>query len=130
MIDNLSKFGWTVPLYIKNARTIKDCFKNILISSKRSPNLIETDRGKKFFTKIVTDFLNKKLIKLYSRNICLGAVFNEKFNCTIRDIHKRPVFLIGDANSIDVLPTKTKRYNKRTNFHTKVTLIEASLEKN
>ena len=32
IIDNFSKFGWTVPLKNKNARTIKDSFENILIS--------------------------------------------------------------------------------------------------
>ena len=46
IIDNFSKFGWTVPLKIKNAKTIKDSLEKILISSKRKPNLIESDRGK------------------------------------------------------------------------------------
>ena len=49
IIDNLSKIGWTVPLKIKNAQTIKDSFENILVSSKRKPGLIETDRGKDFY---------------------------------------------------------------------------------
>ena len=44
IIDNFSKFGWTIPLKNKNAITIKDSFQNILISSKRKPNLIESDR--------------------------------------------------------------------------------------
>ena len=34
IIDNFSKFGWTIPLKNKNAQTIKDSFGNILISSK------------------------------------------------------------------------------------------------
>ena len=46
IIDNFSKFGWTVPLKNKNAQTIKDSFEIILISSKRKPDLIETDLGK------------------------------------------------------------------------------------
>ena len=46
IIDNFSKFGWTVALKYKNAQTIKDSFENFLISSKRKPNLIESDRGK------------------------------------------------------------------------------------
>ena len=45
---NFSKFGWTVPLKNKNAQTIRDSFENILINSKRKPNLIESDRGKEF----------------------------------------------------------------------------------
>ena len=35
IIDNFSKFGWTIPLKNKIALTIKDCFEKILISSKR-----------------------------------------------------------------------------------------------
>ena len=67
-IDNFSKFGWTIPLKDKNAQPIKDSFENILINSKRKPNLIETDRGKEFYNNIFRNFLNKNNIKLYSRN--------------------------------------------------------------
>ena len=56
VIDNFSKYGWTVPIKNKNAQTIKDSFENILINSKRNPNLIETDRGKEFYNNIFHDF--------------------------------------------------------------------------
>ena len=75
VIDNFSKYGWTIPLKNKNAQTIKNSFENILISSKRKPNLIESDRGKEFYNNIFQDFLNKNDIKLYSRNTSVGAVF-------------------------------------------------------
>ena len=75
IIVNFSKFGWTVPFINKNALTIKDSFENILISSKRKPNLIESDRGNEFYNNIFQDFLNKNKIKLYSRNSSYGAVF-------------------------------------------------------
>ena len=52
VIDNFSKFGWTIPLKNKNAQTIKDSFENILISSKRKPILIESDRGKEFYNNV------------------------------------------------------------------------------
>ena len=45
IIDNFSKFGWRVPLKNKNAQTMKDSFEGIIISSQRSPNLLESDRG-------------------------------------------------------------------------------------
>ena len=114
----------------KNAQTIKDSFENILINSKRKPNLIETDRGKEFYNNIFQDFLNKNNIKLYSRNTYLGAVFAERFNRTIRDLLKKIVFEQGDANWIDVLPTITKQYNNRIHSSTKLTPIQASLKKN
>ena len=99
IIDNFSKFGWTIPLKNKNAQTIKDSFENILISSKRQPNLIESDRGKEFYSNIFQDFLNKNNIKLYSRNSSYGAVFAERFNRTIRDLLKKIVFELGSLKN-------------------------------
>ena len=129
-IDNFSKFGWTIPLKNKNAQSIKDSFENILISSERLPNFIETDRGKEFYNNIFQDFLNKNNIKHYSRNSSYGAVFAERFNRTIRDLLKRPVFEKRDGNWIDILPTITKQYNNRIHSSTKLTPIQASLKKN
>ena len=129
-IDNFSKYGWTVPLKNKNAQTIKNSSENILIRSKRSPNLIESDRGKEFYNNISQDFLNKNDIKLYSRNSSYGAVFAERLNRTIRDLLKRPVFEKGDGNWIDVLPKITKQNNNRILPSTKLSPIQASLKKN
>ena len=130
IIDNFSKFGWTIPLKNKNAQTIKDSFENILISSKRKPHLIESDRGKEFYNNIFQDYLKKNNIKLYSRNTSLGAVFAERFNRTIRDLVKKPVFEKGDGNWIDVLPVITKQYNNRIHSSTKLSPKDASLKKN
>ena len=129
-IDNFSKFGWTTPLKNKNALIIKDSFENILLSSKRKPNLIEADRGKEFYNNIFQDFLNKNDIKLYSRNSSYGAVFAERFNRTIRDLLKKIVFEHGVANWIDVLTTITKQYNNRIHSSTKLSPKDASLKKN
>ena len=130
IIHNFSKYGWKIPLKNKNAQTITNSFENILISSKRKPNLIETDRGREFYNIIFQDFLNKNNIKLYSRNTYLGAVFAERFNKSIRDLLKRPVFEKGDGNWIDILSTITKQYYNRIHSSTKLTPIQASLKKN
>ena len=130
IIENFSKYGWTVPLKNKNAQTIKDSFENILLGSERKSNLIESDRGKDFYNNIFQEFLNKNDIKLYSRNSYLGAVFAERFNKTIRDLLKKPVFEKGDGNWIDILTTITKQYKNRIHSSTKLTTIQASLKKN
>ena len=101
-----------------------------MINSKRSPNLIEIDRGKEFYNNIFQDFLNKNNIKLYFRNSSYGAVFAERFNRTIRDLLKKVVFEKGDANWIDVLQTITKQYNNRIHSSTKLSPKDASLKKN
>ena len=129
IIDNFSKFGWTIPLKNKKAITIKDSFESIITSSKGKPGSIETDRGMKFFNNTFQDFLNKNNIKIYSRNSSYGAVFAERFNRTIRDLLKGPVFEKGDGNWIDVLPTITKQYNNRVHTSTKLSPKDASLEK-
>ena len=58
------------------------------------------------------------------------TVFAERFNRTLRNLLKRPVFERGDANWIDVLPTITKHYNIRIRSSTKLTPFQASLKKN
>ena len=125
IIDNFSKNGWTIPLKNKNAITIKDSFENILMNSKRKPNLIESDRGRELYKNIFQDFLNKNDIKLYSRNSSYGAVFAERFNRTIRDLLKKPVFEKGDGNWIDILDTITKQYNNR--IHSKRNYLQKML---
>ena len=44
--DTFSKFGWTKPLKNKYAQSITDAFSEIIKSSNRKPNLLETDDGK------------------------------------------------------------------------------------
>ena len=130
IIDNFSKFGWIVTLKNKNAQKIGYSVENIIMSSKRKPNLIESDRGKEFYKNVFQDFLNENNIKLYSRNNSYGDVFAERFNRTIRDLLKKIVFEEGDAKWIDILPTITKQYNNRKHSSTKLTPIQASLKKN
>ena len=130
IIDQFSKFGWTVPLKNKNAQTTKDSFENIFINSKRKPGLIESDCGKEIYNKIFQDFLNANNIKFNSRNSSYGAVFAERFNRTIRDLLKKIVSVQGDTKWIDVLPTITKQYTNRTHSSTILSPIQASLKKN
>ena len=83
-----------------------------------------------FYSSIFQDFLNKNSIKLYSRISSCGAVFAERFNRTIQHLLKKPVFEKGDGNWIDVIPTITKQYKNRIHSSTKMTPIQASIEKN
>ena len=45
MIDIFSKFGWTIPLKNNYAHSITDAFSQIIKTSRRKPNLLETDDG-------------------------------------------------------------------------------------
>ena len=85
--------------------------------------MIETGPGREFFNNIFTDLLDKPNIKRYSRFTFLGAVYAERFNRTITDPLKRPVFERGDANWVDVSPSKTKQYFEGIYSSTKLASI-------
>ena len=88
VIDIFSKFGWTIPLKNKFSQTITEAFSEIIKSSNRKPNLLETDDGMEYVNKIFKEFLNNNKIKRYSRYTDKGAVFAERFNTTIRNLLK------------------------------------------
>ena len=92
IIDNFSKFGWTVPLKNKNAQTIKHSFENILISSKRKPNLIETDHGREFYNNIFQDFLKKTISNFILETVHL-AVFLLNALTELSEIYLKRSFL-------------------------------------
>ena len=59
----------------------------------------------------------------------MGAVFAEKFNLTIRNLIKRPVFEKGDGKWIDILPNIAKQNYNRIHTSTKLSPKGASLKK-
>ena len=130
VIDNFSKFGWTIPLKNKYGQSITDAFSQIIKTSRRKPNLLETDDGKEYVNKIFNEFLNNQNIKRYSRNTALGAVFAERFNRTIRNLLKKPVFLEGNADWLSELPSVIKQYNNTIHHTTKMKPIDASKKSN
>ena len=130
VVDNFSRFGWTIPLKNKYAQSITDAFSQIIKTSRRKPNLLETDDGKEYVNKIFNEFLNNNKIKRYSRYTDKGAVFAERFNRTIRNLLKKPVFEKGKADWLSELPSVIKKYNNTIHNPTKMTPIQASKKVN
>ena len=114
----------------KYAQSITDAFSEIIKSSNRKPNLLETDDGKEYVKKKFDEFLNNHNIKRYSRNTALGPVFAERFNRNIRNLLKKPVFLAGNADWISKLPSVTKQYNNTIHRSIKMTPTQASKKTN
>ena len=130
VVDNFSKFGWTIPLKNKYAQSITDAFSQIIKISRRKPNLLETDDGKEYVKKIFNEFLNNNKIKRYSRYTDKRAVFAERFNKTIRYLLKKPVFEKGNADWLSELPSVIKQYNNTIHHSTKMTPNQASKKSN
>ena len=98
VIDNLSEFGWTIPLKYKYSQSITDAISQIIKTSPRKPNLLETDDGKEYVNKIFYESLNNNNIKRFSRYTDKVAVFAERFIRTVRNFLKKPVFEKGRAD--------------------------------
>ena len=126
VIDNFSKFGWNIPLKNTYAQSITDTFTQIIKTSKRKPSRLETDDGKEYVNENFNEFLNNNKIKRYSRYNDKGAVFAERFNRTIRNLLKKPVFEKGNADWLSELPSVIKQYNNTIHHSTIMKPIDAS----
>ena len=128
-IDNFSKYAFGIPIKDKSSKTILEAFKQIL-KSGRKPKQIWSDRGKEFYNKDFLSYLEKNNITIYSTYSELKAVFVERFNRTLRDLLKVPVFVNRKYRWIDELPKAIKLYNNRKHRTIKMTPIEASMKEN
>ena len=124
VIDNISKFGWTIPLKYKHAQSITDSFSQIIKTSRRKPNLLETGDGKEYVNKIFNEFLNNNNIQRNSRYTDKGAVIVERYNKTIRNLLKKPVFEKGKADWLSELSSVTNQYNNTIHSSVKCLLIK------
>ena len=109
IIDNHTKFAWAIPLKDKKGSTITDAFKNTIQKSKRKPDKIWSDRGKEFYNKTFLDYLKQNQIEIYSTYSDLKAVFIERFNRTLMDLIKEPMYIEGKANWINHLQNSTRK---------------------
>ena len=130
IIDNFSKYLWAIPLKNKYSQTITNEVSNILSTSKRKPLKIESDRGSEFYNSIFQNFLKSKNIQHYSRYTDKGPSIAERVIITIRNLLKKPVFLAGNANWLNELPSVIKQYNNTIHHSTKMTPIQASKKSN
>ena len=71
---------------------MKDSLENTFTTSKGQPNLPRTDNGKEFVSKVFFAFLSRSYAKKYSRYTSVGAVPAERFNLSVMDFLKEPVF--------------------------------------
>ena len=130
IIDNFSKYLWTIPLKNKYSQTITNEFSNILTTSKRKPPKIESDRGKEWYNSIFQNFLKSKKIQHYSRYTDKGPSIAERVIRTLRNLLKKPVFEKGKADWLSELSSITKQYNNTIHHSIKITPNQASKKSN
>ena len=113
VIDNFSKFGWTVLTKSEASKTMHHSFDNILISFKQ-PILFESDAWKEIVSKTFTILLYlKSTIGGSVAKYIKKAVSAERFNQTKRDPPRKPGSEKRKDNSIDEMYAVTKCCNKK-----------------
>ena len=130
IIDNFSKYLWTIPLKNKYSQTITNEFSNIITKSKRKPLKIESDRGSEFYNSIFQNFLKSKSIHHYSRYTDKGPSIAERVIRTIRNLLKKPVFEKGNADWLSELSSVVNKYNNTIHHSTKMKPTDASRKSN
>ena len=126
IIDNHTKYAWAIPLKDKSGKGTTTAFKSLIEKAKRKPDKIWSDRGKEFYNKTFLDFLKQNEIQIYSTNSDLKAVFVERFNRTLLDLIKEPMYIEGKACWLNHLDAAMEKYNNRVHGTTKMTPFEMS----
>ena len=121
IIDNHTKYAWAIPLKDKSRKSITTALKSLIEKTKRKPDKIWSDRGKEFYNKTFLDFLKQNEIQIYSTNSDLKAVFVERFNRTLLDLIKKPMYIEGKACWLNHLDAALEKYNNRVHGTTKMT---------
>ena len=126
IIDNHTKFAWAIPLKDKSGKSTTTAFKKLIETSKRKPEKVWSDRGKEFYNITFLDFLKQNEIQIYSTHSDLKAVFVERFNRTILDLIKEPMYIEGKACWLNHINSALDKYNNRMHTTTRMTPFEAS----
>ena len=126
IIDNHTKFAWAIPLKDKSGKSTTTAFKKLIETSKRKPEKVWSDRGKEFYNKTFLDFLKQNEIQIYSTHSDLKAVFVERFNRTLLDLIKEPMYIEGKACWLNHINSALDKYDNRVHTTTRMTPFEAS----
>ena len=126
IIDNHTKYAWAIPFKDKSGKSTTTALKKRIETSKRKPHKIWSDRCKEFYNQTLLHCLNEQNIQIYSTNSDLKAVFVERFNRTLLDLIKEPMYIEGKGNWLNHLDAALQKYNNRVHGTTKMTPFEAN----
>ena len=127
IIDNHTKNAWAIP-QDKAGTSTTTIFKKLIETSKRKPHKIWSIRGKVFYNTTFLHYLEVQNIQLYSTNSDF-AVFVERFNRTLLDLIKEPLYLEGKGSWLNHINNALDKYNNRVHGTTKMTPYELSFNK-
>ena len=128
IIDNHTKYAWAIPLKDKSGKSTTIALKSLIEKEKRKPHKIWSDRGKEFYNTTFLHYLKEQNIQIYSTHSDLKAVFVERFNRTLLDLIKEPMYIEGKGSWLNNLDAVLDKYNNRVHGTTKMKPFEMSFK--
>ena len=126
IIDNHTKYAWAIHLKDKSGKSTTTALKSLVEKEKRKPHKNWSDRGKEFYNTTFLHYLKEENIQIYSTNSNLKAVFVERFNRTLLDLIKEPMYIEGKGNWLNHFDAALQKYQNRVHTTTKMTHFEAN----
>ena len=110
-IDLFSKYAFVVPLKGKKGTTTVNVFQSILKNSKRKPNKIWIDQGRKFYNNVFKNWLKDNDVEMYSTDNEVKSVIAERFRKTLK--HKIYKYMTAVSKNVyfDALNDIIDKYN-------------------
>lgn len=119
VIDVFSKFAFARPLRTKSAKDVTIAFMDILNSSGRKPQIVQSDHGKEFKNISFSNMLASNNIKQYfSYNPTLKCAVVERFNRTLKQLMYKYFTHRNTKRYVDVLQHLLYVYNN--NVHSTI----------
>ena len=89
-----------------------------------------SDRGNEFYNKTFLHYLKEQNIQIYSTYTYLKVIFVERFNRTLLDLIKEPMFFEGKTCWLNHLDAALEKYSNRVHETIKMTPLELSTNRN
>ena len=111
VVDVLSKFACVRPLKNKTGEAVVRAFKNILKTSGRKPQRLQTDKCEEFYNTKVQTWLKDEGIQHFPTYGDAKASVVDRFNRTLKGRMYRYFKAANTLTYLDVLPASVKAYN-------------------
>ena len=111
IIDVFSKYAWVRPIKKKTGVEVTSALKHVLEQSGRKPHTLQTDDGKEFYNKHVSNLLKEHGIRHFSTAGDTKASVVERFNRTFKQRLYRYMTTYNTPSYLSTLPTLIDGYN-------------------
>lgn len=112
VIDDFSKKVHTESLKTKTGKEVTNAMKSILENVDKIPDIIRTDQGTEFSSRIFQNLLNRNRIRHWVTQNELKANIAERCIKTLKNKIYQYFTYSQQLNWIDILPTVTDTYNR------------------